>query len=266
MSTNNLFNRTVKTNIIKYQTDGMGRDGYINYNNAGFWKENIKQIVPKETFARPSFAVFHSLKSIPPIWTYYSDGSGRDSYVYYNNGGLKKKFSPLAGQTLQNFLREKIIDNEKNPHQKIHLSRDEKIYLNKIKQIQKNIVNRLYNQYNYKLQNNRYRYNNNFMNNNTLHRSSSQIIGRQTLEPIKNNINSLDGNESNNLNSSNNNINSSPKNIGTIKLKSIKKRNKNPYYFKREYISCDIDNRLTKHPKIKCSLEADKLNENENEN
>ena len=33
-----LFNRTVKTNIIIYTTDGTGRDGYITFNNAGFWK------------------------------------------------------------------------------------------------------------------------------------------------------------------------------------------------------------------------------------
>ena len=48
MALNSLFNRTVKTNIIIYPTDGCGRDGYITYNNAGFWKQNIKQIVPKE--------------------------------------------------------------------------------------------------------------------------------------------------------------------------------------------------------------------------
>ena len=211
MLTNNLFNRTVKTNIILYSTDGKGRDGYITYNDAGFWKENIKQIVPKETFARVPFRVFHSLRRIPPIWTYYSDGSGRDSYVYYNNGGLKKQFNPLAGQNLQNFLREKIIDNPKNNHQKIHLSRDEKIYLDKIKQIQKDCVNRLYNPNNYKLKNNnRYRYNNNLNNNNILHRSSSQIIGRQTLEPIKPNYNyngkKLIKNNSTIFNSPNNNI------------------------------------------------------------
>jgi len=269
MSTLSLFNRTVKTNIILYPTDGMGRDGYITYNNAGFWKENIKPIVPKETFGRPPFALFRSLRSTPPIWTYYSDGSGRDSYVYYNNGGLKRKFSPLASQHLQKFLRGKIEDNRPNNHQKIHLSKDEKIYLNKINQIQKNLVNRLYNQYKYKFLNN----NNNQLNNykfgnniNTLHRSSSQIIGRQTLEPIKYNFdsscnNTLIRNSSSELLSSNNNNAISPNN-GIIKLQNIKKRNKIPWYFKRNYIYNSIDNKLIKHPKIKCSIESDKQNMN----
>ena len=270
MSTNNLFNRTVKTNIILYSTDGMGRDGYITYNNAGFWKENIKQIVPKETFGRPPFAVFHSLNSTPPIWTYYSDGSGRDSYVYYNNGGLKKVFSPLAGQNLQKFLREKIIDNHKNTHHKIHLSRDEKIYLNKINQIQKDCVNRLYNQNTNKYKNNnRYKYNtifNNNNNNNTLHRSSSQIIGRQTLEPIKSNYNCKEKNLiKNNSTIFNNPINNnnifSQNNNKTFKLKTLKKNNGNPWYFKREYITNSIDNKMIKHPKVKVSLETDKLND-----
>lgn len=263
MLTNSIFNRTVKTNIIIYPTNGMGRDGYIAYNNAGFWKENIKQIVPKETFGRTPFAVFHSLKSTPPIWTYYSDGSGRDSYVYYNNGGLKRRFSPLANQNLQKYLREKIKDNHQNHHQKIHLSRDEKIYLNKISEIQKNLVNRLYNQSNFKLRNNKnYRYNNIF-NNNTLQRSSSQIMGRQTLEPIKYNFKekTLERNNSNfALNSNINNI-VTPENNEAVRLKPLKSRNKNPLYFKRDIIYDNVDKKFTKHPKIKCSLEAEKLNE-----
>ena len=266
MSLNSLFNRTVKTNIIIYPTDGCGRDGYITHNNAGFWKENIKQIVPKETFNRPPFGIYHSLKSTPPIWTYYSDGSGRDSYVYYNNGGLKRKFSPLARQTLQKFLRGKEIDSySPNSHQRIHLSKEEKIYLNKINQIQRNLVNRLYNQYKYKYKflnkdsTNGYRYGNTMNNNNNLYRSSSQIFGRQTLEPIKYNFNysnnTLNRNSStNNLNSSNNNL-LWPKNNESFKLKSLRTRNKNSWRFKRELISNNIDNQILKNSKIKCSLD-----------
>lgn len=266
MSTNNLFNRTVKTNIIIYPTDGMGRDGYIAYNNAGFWKENIKPIVPKEKFKRSPFAVFRSLKNTPPIWTYYSDGSGRDSYVYYNNGGLKRQFSPLAGENLQKYLREKTIEKRTNPYVKINLSKDEKIYLSKIKEIQRNIVSRLYNKYKYKFQKNNL-FKNTTQNkinncNTTLYRSSSQIIGRRTLEPIKCNFdklgNTLDKNDSNNY--MNNKI-FTPNNE-TYKLKTLRQRlgNKNPWYYKREYISDSVDNKLTRHPKIKCSLETEKMN------
>lgn len=263
MSTNSIFNRTVKTNIILYPTDGFGRDGYIAYNNAGFWKENIKPILPKEVFKRPPFAVFRSLKNTPPIWTYYSDGSGRDSYVYYNNGGLKRQFSPLASQNLQNYLREKKIEERTNyHHQKVTLSKNEILYKNKINKIQKDLVNRLYNKY--KLGNNNPINNNRYENKifNTLHRSSSQIIGRQTLEPIKYNLdylgNTLDRN--NNLNNSPVNNICSPKNSENIRFKNMRSRNKNPWYYKREYIVNSIDNKLLKHPKIKCSLETDKQN------
>ena len=31
--------RTTKTNIAYYHSDGMGRDGYITYNDGGFWKD-----------------------------------------------------------------------------------------------------------------------------------------------------------------------------------------------------------------------------------
>ena len=267
MSINSIFNRTVKTNIIIYPTNGMGRDGYIAYNNAGFWKENIKPIVPKETFKRSPFAVFRSLKNTPPIWTYYSDGSGRDSYVYYNNGGLKRKFSPLACENLQKYLREKNIEKKANPYIKINLSKDEKIYLNKISKIQKNLVNRLYNKYKYKFPNNNSFRNSRDINkinsgNNILHRSSSQIIGRQTLEPIKYNFdklgNTIDKNDSTVFNS---NKIFSPNNE-TFKLKALRQRqgNKNPWYFKREFISNSVDNKLTRHPKVKCSIESEKIN------
>ena len=296
MSTNSLFNRTVKTNIIIYPSDGLGRDGYITYNNAGFWKKNIKQILPKETFGRPPFAVFHSLKNTPSTWTYYSDGTGRDSYVFYNNGGLIRKYSPLARQNLQKFLRSKIGDNSSN--KKIYLSKDEKNYLNKINKIQKNLVDRLYNRYKYKFLNNTSKNNNRYNNrrnyflnnNNNLYRSSSQIMGRHNLEPIKNSINfdnsyntldreysndnkfilsnKLKSNSQNNIFGNNNNnkiINLkkkhfnnnlfTPQNCG-IKLKNMRRQNDNPWNFKREYISNSVDNKLEKHPKVKSYFDS----------
>ena len=108
--TNNIFNRTVKTNIIIYPTDGTGRDCYITYNNAGFWKDNIKRITQKEKFGRKPFATFHSLKRIPPSWNYHADGTGRDGYVLYDCGGLIHRFrSPNT-----NFFRADNDDNKRN--------------------------------------------------------------------------------------------------------------------------------------------------------
>ena len=113
---------------------------------------------------------------------------------------------------------------------------------------------------------NRYRYGNTINNNNNLYRSSSQIFGRQTLEPIKYNFNysnnTLNRNSStSNLNNSNNNLFTS-KNNESFKLKTLRARNKNPWHFKRELISNSIDSQVLKNPKIKCSLDNNKQNYN----
>lgn len=139
--TKNIFNRTVKTNIILYPTDGTGRDCYITYNNAGFWKDNIKRITAKEKFNRKPFATFHSLKRIPPSWNYHADGTGRDGYVLYDCGGLIHRFhSPNA-----NLFRNNDNDIISNTHYKnTFLSRDERIYKDKLNKIQNDLLQRLY--------------------------------------------------------------------------------------------------------------------------
>lgn len=53
-----LFNRTVKTNILIYPTNGSGRDGYITYNNAGFWKDNLKRISFDEKYKEVHLLAF----------------------------------------------------------------------------------------------------------------------------------------------------------------------------------------------------------------
>lgn len=137
-----IFNRTVKTNIVLYPTDGMGRDGYITYNDAGFWKENIKQIYPKVTYGRKPFAVYKSIRRIPPSWKYHSDGTGRDTYVLYNYGGLIKKYSPLGdpNNNLRSGDEEKVA-----PPPKFALSKAERLYLKQLNNVQKGLVDRLYN-------------------------------------------------------------------------------------------------------------------------
>lgn len=137
----NLFNRTVKTNIIKYPTDGTGRDCYITYNNAGFWKQNIKQITLKEKFSRKPFAVFHSLKRIPPSWNYHADGTGRDGYVLYDCGGLIHRFhSPESFLFRSN---DNLYYNN-NPNKNNFLTKDEILYKKKINKIQNDLLKRLY--------------------------------------------------------------------------------------------------------------------------
>ena len=166
----NIFNRTVKTNIIIYPTDGSGRDCYITYNNAGFWKDNIKRITLKEKFKRKPFVSFHSLKRIPPLWNYHADGTGRDGYILYDCGGLMHRYhSP------NNYLfrsnDEDVMSN--NHYRNTFLSKDERIYKNKLTKIQNDLLQRLY-----------YKPKREFK---FLHKDNSapNIFNKRKLEPIK---------------------------------------------------------------------------------
>lgn len=139
--------------MVFYSTDGMGRDGYITYNDGGFWKDNIKNITLKPDYPRHKYTIYHSLNHQPAPFNYQSDGNGRDSYVIENNGGLVKEFQPLIKQKLIKFLRKE----DEQIKRKTFLSKSQKNYLNKIKKIQKNVVNRLYNKSMEKIKNNRKR-------------------------------------------------------------------------------------------------------------
>ena len=139
--TKNIFNRTVKTNIILYPTDGTGRDCYITYNNAGFWKDNIKRIAAKEKFGRKPFITFHSLKRIPPSWNYHADGTGRDGYILYDCGGLIHRFHSPNNNIFRNNYND-IMD--RTNYKNTFLSRDERIYKNKLNKIQNDLLQRLY--------------------------------------------------------------------------------------------------------------------------
>ena len=173
----NIFNRTVKTNIIIYPTDGMGRDGYITYNNAGFWKENYKQVTPKEKFSRQPFGVYHSWKKIPPCWNYHSDGTGRDTYILCNFGGLIKTYEPNISKNY--CLRSGDNDFYQPQTKNEFLSKAEKKYQQQIKKIQHDLVNRLYD--NYKLNN----------NNKILHKekSAADLTNKKKIILFKNNLN-----------------------------------------------------------------------------
>ena len=142
--------RTVKTNIILYSTDNKGRDGYITYNNGGFWKDNIKQIKLKTNFPRFINRTFHSLIHQAAPFNYYSDGRGRDTYVIKNNAGLVKEFNPLANrQILSKYLRRDNIPfsyDKKIKNKQIFLTPSDKENYLKMNEIQKNVVDRLYDQ------------------------------------------------------------------------------------------------------------------------
>ena len=163
--------RTTKTNITFYREDGLGRDGYITYNNAGFWKD--KQILSKEQYPHKKFEIFYSLIHQPAPFQYYSDGSGRDTYVLKNTSGLIKHFEPLAQQKLEKYLR---VGNEKHIFKtKIFLNKTQRKYLNKLKRIQDKVIKRLYNDSLEKLKKNNFQCRTN---------SYNDLINNEKLEPM----------------------------------------------------------------------------------
>jgi len=232
--------RTTKTNITFYQTDGMGRDGYITYNNAGFWKDKI--IKAKMVYPRKKFAIFHSLIHQAAPFKYYSDGSGRDSYVIENNGGLVKPFEPLAQQKLAKFLRngdEKFILKHK-----IFLNKTQRRYLNKIKKIQDGVVTRLYNDSLEKMRKNNLQCRTNSIN---------DFFTKDKMRPMTGVL--TPKNELKNLSMSLNYVNSQQNQSGNMKenkekcfnLKTNLHRNKNIF---QKYLRNDLKNNDNKKIKV----------------
>ena len=140
--------RTVKTNIILYKTDNKGRDGYITFNDGGFWKDNIKQIRLKTNFPRHINSTFHTLIHQAAPFNYYSDGRGRDTYVIKNNAGLVKEFNPLASrQILSKYLRKDNFptsSDKRIKYKNYFLTPSDKENYLKFNEIQNNVVRRLY--------------------------------------------------------------------------------------------------------------------------
>lgn len=75
-----------------YKSDGRGRDTYILYNNGGFMNPQKMYIIKKKYTLAAS-----NLRTCKPINSNYRskknnynpDGSGRDTYIKYNEGGYK---------------------------------------------------------------------------------------------------------------------------------------------------------------------------------
>ena len=74
---------------MHYHADGTGRDTFVGMDNGGFMKPYapapslpVTSFVQKRKFDFPS-PVIHS-RAVQ----YHSDGTGRDSYIGFNKGGL----------------------------------------------------------------------------------------------------------------------------------------------------------------------------------
>ena len=79
-----------------YNTDGTGRDTYVSTNNGGFSIPNQAAVQSKGgSFGaqpyRRSFMYGGSPSPAKPIH-YPTNGTGRDTYIYQNDGGLSNSF------------------------------------------------------------------------------------------------------------------------------------------------------------------------------
>jgi hypothetical protein len=137
--------RTMKLKYVPYFTDGNGRDRYIAFDNGGFFGNKE---VNKENSRRTgtSFDTKITYKYISPYmktpnFHYHSDGNGRDSYIYTNGGGLYYDTKPLGSYKLTDFLRE---DSVGTTRQKIWVSKAQHKYNKFLRNKEKGIINRLY--------------------------------------------------------------------------------------------------------------------------
>ena len=137
--------RTMKLKYVPYFTDGNGRDRYIAFDNGGFFGNKE---VNKENSRRTgtSFDTKLTYKYISPYmktpnFHYHSDGNGRDSYIYTNGGGLFYDTKPLGSYKLTDFLRE---DSVGATRQKIWVSKAQHKYNKFLRNKEKGIINRLY--------------------------------------------------------------------------------------------------------------------------
>jgi hypothetical protein len=194
--------RTVKSNIILYSRDGTGRDSYISYNDGGFWKDKDQKIKLKLKYPKTPYTTFHSYKKLPMPLHYHSDGFGRDSYIFYNDGGLSNGFTPLSKCKLEYFLRNNRNNTTQFSPKRIFLSKQELKHQNLINKIQKNVIKRLYENEKIKF------FNKNFKN-----------LSLNEIKPLNTNYNS------NNFNSNNFNKNNSAKEI--FSMKNFSKKNFN---------------------------------------
>ncbi|CAK57243.1 unnamed protein product (macronuclear) [Paramecium tetraurelia] len=94
------------TKLSNYLVDGTGRDTYVSNFNGGFWKSNQMQAVRPESGSYPNRR--YQASPAPCIDSkinrYRNNGSGRDGYISYDEGGfsvsigMKKNFiSNLRG-------------------------------------------------------------------------------------------------------------------------------------------------------------------------
>ena len=143
--------RTFKQNLVPYYSDGRGRDGYIMYNNAGFFHNVPTNFVDSYN---SKIATFVSTKvtrkntspfSKAPCVHYHSDGSGRDKYILINSGGLINDSKPLKSYKLVDFLRkDDCVYSPPKSTQRMWMTKSMLKHYKELRIKENDLINRLY--------------------------------------------------------------------------------------------------------------------------
>ena len=89
--------------VVNYRNDGGGRDTYISFFNGGFGQYKLSDTYLKEKTDSPKHIYHQDLALCKPTKRYFTDGGGRDLYVY---NSLKDENDKCKGNLrLNNILR-----------------------------------------------------------------------------------------------------------------------------------------------------------------
>ena len=131
--------RTQRSQFPQYTPNGLGRDYYITYNNAGLW-ENIRPIQRAPDYERLKYNNFHTLFHRTAPVKYFADGHGRENYILQSKGMLNDE-KPMCSYQLTDFLRS---NNPRASNLKQYKSRDERKYNAQLRSLEKDLIKRLY--------------------------------------------------------------------------------------------------------------------------
>ena len=136
--------RTARPRFPQYASDGRGRDYYIKYDNGGYWADQF-QLKKVPDYERPRYSNFHTLFHQAAPFKYYGNGAGRENYILQKHGFYHDQ-KPLCSYKLTDFLRDKSNERaySQNMNRKCYLSLSEKKYNQKLRNIEKRVVKRLY--------------------------------------------------------------------------------------------------------------------------
>ena len=97
------FNPRPVPKVVNYRNDGGGRDTYISFYNGGFGNYKLSDTYLKEKTDSPKHEYHQNLSLCKPFKRYYTDGGGRDLYVYNSLRDLNDKCK--GNLRLNNILR-----------------------------------------------------------------------------------------------------------------------------------------------------------------